>query len=486
MNDLQKYKKNVKSQWGEDGIIEEIFNRITTKSKVCVEFGAWDGKYLSNTWDLCFNKGWRGILVESNPEKSEELKKNCENKNINVINTFVTPQGVNSIDSVIDKIGDIQKIDLMSIDVDGNEYQIFENLTKYQPRVLVIEYNPTFPPHIKMIQERDQYMGSSALSMCELAEKKGYALVAITNTNLFFVTLEDFPLLNIPIQKLEDIFIWDYINFLVTSYDGIPFLVGRPPYFSLLPNKHYSKRIMARKLRTPKFSSSVPLMPVFISGNMPYLSCLGAKIKGWIKKIILKIIHKKITNNLAKILIEIKWRAMRMPSPPPHFIKLRIIKNYAKKFAINVFIETGTYRGDTTMSLGNIFNEIYSIELDKSLFEKARNKFATYPHVHIFQGDSSKVLPSILSRIDKPALFWLDGHYSGGITSKGDLNTPILNELKLILNHKIKNHVILIDDARCFVGKDDYPNLNRLKQYIFKKNKKYKFKVENDIIRLSC
>jgi len=280
MKSLQKYKKDITSQWGEDGIIEEIFNRISLKSKVCVEFGAWDGKYLSNTWDLCFNKGWRGILVESNQEKFEELKKNCENKNINVINAFVTPQGINSIDSIIGRMGDIQKIDLMSIDVDGNEYQIFENLKEYQPRVLVIEYNPTFPPHIKVVQEVDQYMGSSALSMCELAKKKGYVLTAITSTNLIFVTLKEFPFLNIPKQKLESIFIGDQINFLVTSYDGTPFLVGRPPYFSLLPNKYYSK-----KSRMPKFNSNVPLTPVFISGEIPYLSRLGDKIKRWTKKL---------------------------------------------------------------------------------------------------------------------------------------------------------------------------------------------------------
>ena len=288
MNELQKYKRDITSQCGEDGIIEEIFNRLIPKSKVCVEFGAWDGKYLSNTWNLYFNKEWRGILIESDPERSENLRKNCAHKNVDVINTFVTPQGINSIDSIIDKVGDIKKIDLMSIDIDGNEYQIFENIIKYQPRVLVIGYNSTFPPHIRMVQEIDQYMGSSALSICELAEKKGYALVAITSGNLIFVTSEEFPLLNLPNQKLKDIFIGDQLNFLATSYDGIPFLIGRPPFFLLPSNKHCAKKNILKRPRKPKYNSDTSLMPVFISGTMPYFSCLSLRIKDLIKKYVKK------------------------------------------------------------------------------------------------------------------------------------------------------------------------------------------------------
>ena len=108
-----------------------------------------------------------------------------------------------------------------------------------------------------------------------------------------------------------------------------------------------------------------------------------------------------------------------------------------------------------------------------------------YPHINILRGDSSKVLPIILSKIDKPALFWLDGHYSAGITAKGDLNTPILKELKLILNHKIKKNIILIDDARCFVGKDDYPTIAELESFVKKINPNLSFKNEDDIIRIT-
>jgi len=202
------------------------------------------------------------------------------------------------------------------------------------------------------------------------------------------------------------------------------------------------------------------------------------------KKIILKIIYNKVINNLVNILVEIKWRVMGEPSPPPHFIKQRIIKRYAKKFAINVFIETGTFIGDTVMSVRDIFDEIYSIEIDKLLFEKAQEKFATYSHIHIFHGDSSKVLPLILSKVDKPALFWLDGHYSEGITGKGDLNTPILEELNAIALHTITNHVILIDDARLFDGTTDYPTTEALQKYVAQNFSTHTMIVANDIIQI--
>src|SRR3989344_2981071 len=206
-------------------------------------------------------------------------------------------------------------------------------------------------------------------------------------------------------------------------------------------------------------------------------------IKGF-AKIIKKIMPASIINGLIKTINEIKWRAKRKPFPPPYFIKQRIIKKYAKKFSLDIFVETGTYLGSTILSVRNLFDDIYSIELDESLFEKAQNKFMSYPHVNILHGDSSKILPIILSKIDKPTLFWLDGHYSAGITAKGCLNTPILKELESILNHKIKNHVILIDDARCFVGKDDYPTIVELELFVKKINQNLSFKNENDIIRI--
>ena len=130
------------------------------------------------------------------------------------------------------------------------------------------------------------------------------------------------------------------------------------------------------------------------------------------------------------------------------------------------------------------FGQIYSIELDAGLCMKARERFTDVPNVNIIQGDSSNILPDILASVKQPCLFWLDGHYSGDITAKGDLNTPIKKELERIFAHPIKNHVILIDDARCFTGQNDYPTMEDLKKFVAKKRPKWIFEIKNDIIRI--
>jgi len=79
------------------------------------------------------------------------------------------------------------------------------------------------------------------------------------------------------------------------------------------------------------------------------------------------------------------------------------------------------------------------VELSTELYERAKRKFSRYKHISIFKGDSSKVLPEILSQIEEPCLFWLDGHYSKGITATGEKETPILEELKHIFNHPIED-----------------------------------------------
>ncbi|OIP76252.1 MAG: hypothetical protein AUK06_00290 [Parcubacteria group bacterium CG2_30_36_18] len=176
-------------------------------------------------------------------------------------------------------------------------------------------------------------------------------------------------------------------------------------------------------------------------------------------------------------------RRGRTGSPPPS-IKQKIVKEYTRRFVIDTLIETGTYKGEMVSAIKNTFKEIFSIELDNKLFEAAKKKFSKYPHIHIIHGDSGKILPEILSSLKKPCLFWLDAHYSGGSTIKGDVETPIAEELKAILHHSVQNHVILIDDARRFIGKNDYPTIKWLKDYVLKYRPDWSFEIENDIIRI--
>jgi len=179
-----------------------------------------------------------------------------------------------------------------------------------------------------------------------------------------------------------------------------------------------------------------------------------------------------------------KWEKKGRPIPPPPAVKAKIIKEYARQFSTDILIETGTYQGDMLASMWNVFSQIFSIELSQDLFQKAKLRFAKYSHICIMHGDSSEILPQILRSINKPCLFWLDAHYSGGVTAKGDIDTPIISELKQILSHSIKNHVILIDDAREFIGLNDYPTIENLKDFIHSERSDYVIQVADDIIRL--
>lgn len=179
-----------------------------------------------------------------------------------------------------------------------------------------------------------------------------------------------------------------------------------------------------------------------------------------------------------------KWEKKGRPIPPPPSVKAKIITDYARRFSTDILIETGTYQGDMVASMSNVFSQIFSIELSDDLYQKSKLRFAKYSHICIIHGDSSEILPQILPSISKPCVFWLDAHYSGGVTAKGAIDTPIISELKQILSHSIKNHVILIDDARLFIGHNDYPTIESLKDFINRESSDYIFEVDDDIIRI--
>ncbi len=177
------------------------------------------------------------------------------------------------------------------------------------------------------------------------------------------------------------------------------------------------------------------------------------------------------------------WRLKRRPLPPPDALKMRTIKLYAARFSLENLVETGTYRGGTLYSCRRVFKRLYSVELSKDLYEQARRLLARFPQIALLHGDSSSTLPSILRDIDRPSLFWLDAHYSGGATARGELETPVLQELHHILAHPVPGHVVLVDDARLFVGKEGYPRIEELERYVLAKRPDWTFEVRDDIIR---
>lgn len=156
------------------------------------------------------------------------------------------------------------------------------------------------------------------------------------------------------------------------------------------------------------------------------------------------------------------------------------LKKHFAQFQNEIFVETGTYIGNglqTALTTG--FQKCYSIEIHKYLYDNAMKRFEKEIEsgkVKLFHGNSEKIFPIIVEKLDKPATFWLDAHISSQYGDKLAKNCPIIEELQAIKNHQIKTHTILIDDMNCFntPSHDDIP-LGYVRDMIRSINKEYKF-----------
>ena len=179
-----------------------------------------------------------------------------------------------------------------------------------------------------------------------------------------------------------------------------------------------------------------------------------------------------------------EWKGSGRPAPPPHVIKQMIVRTYGRKYRLPILVETGTRFGDMLLGVQNDFERIYSIELVPELVSKARARFAPSAHIEIIQGDSGRELKSLLERIDRPALFWLDSHFGDAGTYRPERETPIMTELTHILDAPDLGHVILIDDARYFGTKRAYPSLDDLRSLI-QRRRAAEIRVRYDAIRIT-
>jgi hypothetical protein len=168
------------------------------------------------------------------------------------------------------------------------------------------------------------------------------------------------------------------------------------------------------------------------------------------------------------------WKSKGCPLPPPHIVKQRMISGFINELGYATFVETGTYLGAMILTILDDFSQIYTIELSKDLYQRATKVFRKFPHVKCLQGDSGEVMLEVVKKIHEGAIFWLDGHYSSGITVLGNKVCPIFEELGAIFKYDNFNHLILIDDARLFLQKEpDYPSYAELVSYIKKADARY-------------
>jgi hypothetical protein len=178
------------------------------------------------------------------------------------------------------------------------------------------------------------------------------------------------------------------------------------------------------------------------------------------------------------------WKLRGEPRRIPHLLKQRAVLEYAQRFRLTTLVETGTYYGEMIAAVRQRFSRIYSIELDPHLAELAQQRFRQSKHIRVIQGDSQVVVAQLLREITTPALWWLDAGYCGWVGHVGNPNR-LGSELNSILNDRIKEHVILMDDADGVNGEGGSPTLDELIASIRSEHPNREVEVARNIIRIT-
>lgn len=233
-----------------------------------------------------------------------------------------------------------------------------------------------------------------------------------------------------------------------------------------------SEECMTPNHQEDVFRQAVRLIRRILAQRHHIWKCLMSPWRNWMDK-------RRSAESLAK------WKQNGCPVPPPHIVKQMVLREYSRRFGIRVLVETGTYRGDMVAAMRPHFHKIYSVELGRDLYESAVLRFRGVRNVEIIHGDSGIEIKRVLDQLSEPALFWLDGHYSAGITARGDADTPIFEELTHLLTSRDIGHVILIDDARCFGTDPTYPSIESLKSFVLAKRPNVEICIEHDSIRIT-
>lgn len=227
---LSRHAGNVTSQRGEDGIISQALKLIGNNDGWCVEFGAWDGKECSNTYNLIVNKGYSSVLIEGDSERYAKLVETYRgNSKVIPVNKMVGFEACNNLDVILAETQIPLDFDFLSIDIDGNDYHVWDAITRYRPKLLAIEYNPTIPNAVAFVQPKDMNItqGSSIKAIVNLCKRKGYELVATTDFNGIFIDSRFYALFGIKDNSPEVLRLSSQdVTYIFSGYDGTVFLAG--------------------------------------------------------------------------------------------------------------------------------------------------------------------------------------------------------------------------------------------------------------------
>ena len=192
---LNKYSRQQYSQYGEDGMIQEALESVgSPRNGFFVDVGSWDGIYLSNVYRLILESNFSGVCIEANTEKFKELQDNMKNYKVDCLNSKVSLSTNNSLTTLLKQTGCPVDFDLLSIDIDGNDFWIWKSLEEYKPKVVIIEYNSNHNGSYVMPYDEDyvhlnniNFYGATPPALNKLAVHLGYDLVGINQVNVVFV-----------------------------------------------------------------------------------------------------------------------------------------------------------------------------------------------------------------------------------------------------------------------------------------------------------
>ncbi|MEO6407254.1 MAG: hypothetical protein ABIO45_00680 [Burkholderiaceae bacterium] len=196
---VEQSEFRVFSQWGEDGIIQFLVARVPIERRIFVEFGV-ENYTESNTRFLLSNNGWSGLVIDGSADNIDHIRRDpiYWATNLKAEASFITRDNINELLARNGVAGDIG---LLSIDIDGNDYWVWQAIDGIAPRIVVAEYNSHFGPTAQVTTPYDAafvrdtahyskiYYGASIAALCALACRKGYSLVAsnAAGNNVFFV-----------------------------------------------------------------------------------------------------------------------------------------------------------------------------------------------------------------------------------------------------------------------------------------------------------
>jgi hypothetical protein len=207
-----------------------ILSKLIEKNRWCVEFVAWDGLHGSTSRRLIQEQGYSAVLIEGNQQRFADLQKLYADSNRVVTrNQFVGFGDTDNLDAILGQTSIPHDFDFLTVDIDGNDWHVWNAVDQYRPKVVMIEFNPTIPPEIDFVQEANPRInhGCSLSALVRLGQNKNYELITVLGVNAFFVVKELFAQFNIADNSPSAL--WtnrDAITYFFLGYDGRVFLRG--------------------------------------------------------------------------------------------------------------------------------------------------------------------------------------------------------------------------------------------------------------------